>query len=339
VAYLLAVPAGAQPARVEAVLVLEAPNGLGWKEGVQALVAELLTTGHELRVRAARAHSLAQLEQELQLEIADSGGASTGVSITREGTSATALLCRRGVGSCERVQMTMSDGELSRSRLALALVDRLRPIDLPAAPAVASAPAPPETAVAPPERVPPRAERPNAEPPGRTGARPIAVWAGGGVVLSSGMSAPLVWLSASLGLRITEPWGIELGVGGSPLAGSAESHAGSLSVRAFQATAFATFEPLSARSLGLGLGLGGGALRLQETASPAPGFEGFSRHTTVGVVSARARLFLRLGPLYWGLSLDPGMLVPAVKVQAGTETVLRIGRPWLALQTSLGMEL
>jgi hypothetical protein len=330
VAYLLALPVGAQPARVEAVLVLEAPKDLGWKEGVQALVAELLTTGYELSVRAARARSLDQLEQELQLEIASSGKATAGVSVTREGTNATASLCRNGVSACERFQMTISDGELSRSRLALAVVERLRPIDLPVAP---------ETPVAPPERVPPRAERPSADRPEPVSARAIPVWLGGGVVLSSGMSAPMAWLSASLGLRVTEPWGIELSLSGSPLPGRAESHAGSLSVRAVQATAFGTFEPFSRRSFGLGLGLGGGALRLQETASPAPGFESLSSHTTVGVVSARARLFHRLGPLYWALSIDPGMLVPAVKVKAGTETVLRIGRPWLALQTSLGVEL
>jgi hypothetical protein len=78
---------------------------------------------------------------------------------------------------------------------------------------------------------------------------------------------------------------------------------------------------------------------LQAAASPAPGFDGSSRAATVGVVSARARLFRRFGRLCWGLSIDPGVLVPAVKVEAGTETVLRIGRPWLALQTSLGVEL
>jgi hypothetical protein len=103
--------------------------------------------------------------------------------------------------------------------------------------------------------------------------------------------------------------------------------------------AFAAFEPFARRSFGFGLGLGGGALRLQETASPAPGFEGFSRHATVGVVSARLRLFHTLGPLYWGLSVDPGLLVPAVKVEAGSETVLRLGRPWFSLQTSLGVNL
>jgi hypothetical protein len=138
---------------------------------------------------------------------------------------------------------------------------------------------------------------------------------------------------------VAEPWGIELGVAGSPLPGRAESQAGSLSLRGLQATAFATFEPFARHSWGFGLGLGGGAIRLEETASPAPGFDGFSRATTVGVVTARARLFRRLGPLYWGLSIDPGMLVPAVTVEAGGETVLRIGRPWLALQTSLGIEL
>jgi hypothetical protein len=147
------------------------------------------------------------------------------------------------------------------------------------------------------------------------------------------------WLSASLGLMVSDPWGVELALGGSPLPGSAESHAGSMSLRGVQAIAFATFEPFSRRSFAFGLGLGGGALRLRETASPAPGFDGFTQAATVGVVSARARLVQRLGPVYWGLSVDPGMLVPSVKVQAGSETVLRIGRPWVSVQTSVGLQL
>ncbi len=310
--------------------MLEAPSEAGWKQGVQALVAELLTTGYELSVRAAGASSLEQLEQELQLQVTDSG-ASAGVSVVRDGGSATAVLCRNGASSCERLQVTMSDGELSRSRLALAVVQRLRPIDLPTAP---EPPPPP-----PPKRLPPRVERPSAIEPEPTGGRPLRTWLGGGVVLSSGASTPIAWLSVSLGVMLAEPWGIELGLAGSPLRGRAESSAGSLSLSGLQANAFATFEPFSRRNWGFGLGLGGGALRLYETASPAPGFDGFSGNATVGVVTARARLFRRIGQLYWGLSIDPGMLVPAVKVEAGTQTVLRIGRPWLALQTSLGIEL
>jgi hypothetical protein len=126
----LAVPLAAQPERGDSVLVLEAATG-GWKEGVQALVAELITTGHELSVRAVDAPSPEQLQQALKSAVAQSGVAA-GVSVTREADSATALLCRRGASSCEKVVMDIADGELSRSRLALAVVERLRPIDLPA---------------------------------------------------------------------------------------------------------------------------------------------------------------------------------------------------------------
>lgn len=328
-AYFFAWSVRAQPTRVEAVLVLEAPKEAGWKAGVQALVAELLTTGYELSVRAASADTLDQLEQELRLQVTDSG-ASAGVSVVREGGSATALLCRKGVSSCERLQMALSEGELSRSRLALAVVERLRPIDLPMRP---EPPAPP------PKTLPPRIERPRVIEPVPHEGRPFRTWFGGGVVLSSGVSTPMAWLSGSLAMTVAEPWGIELGLAGSPLPGRAESYAGSLSLKGLQGTALATFEPFSRRSWGFGLGLGGGAFRLEETASPAPGFEGFSRGATVGVVTARARLFRRVGPLYLGVSIDPGMLVPALKVEAGAETILRIGRPWVALQASLGLQL
>lgn len=308
--------------------MLEAPDEAGWKEGVQALVAELLTTGYELNVRAARARSLEQLQEELQLQVHDSG-ASAGVSVTRDGSRAIALLCRDGVSSCERLQLELSDGELSRSRLALAVVERLRPLDLPAAPKVASPLA---------DRVPPplKPSAPRPEPPG---PRPLRASMGGGVVVSSGASAPVPWLSASLGVRVREPWRLELTLAGSPLPGSAESRAGSLSLRGLQATAFAAFEPFSRRRVGFSLGLGGGALRLHETATPAPGFDGFSRAVTVGVVSARARLIYRFGRVHWDLAIDPGMLVPAVRVEAGTDTLLRIGRPWISMQTSVGLDL
>lgn len=323
--------ASAEPKRAEVVLVLEAPNHAGWKEGVQALIAELLTTGYDLNVRTARAPSLDQLEQELRLQVTESGAAA-GVSVIREGGSATTVLCRREAAACERIEIEISDSELSRSRLALAVVGRLRPVDLPTAP---------EPVAPPPKRVPPPAEPPRGKrpEPAAKPARPQRVWLGGGAVLASGLSAPMTWLGASWSMRVAAPWGIELGFGGSPLPAHADTDAGSLSVSALRAEGFVTVEPWSGPSFGLALGVGGGALRLQETATPAPGFDGFSHHANVGLLSARARVFRRFGPIDWGLSVDPGLLVPAVKVAAGAETVLQIGRPWVSLQTSVGFEL
>lgn len=315
--------------QTDSVLVLEAQGSEAWKEGVQALVAELLTTGRELNVRSAQSRSPEELERELELGV-DQSGAMAGVSIIREGSSATAFVCRRGIGPCERLRMVVADAELSRSRLALSVVERLRPIDLPVAPQ----PVPMKE----PRR--PVAQRPRENPAG-TGARtaPVRTWLSGGVVAASDISAPLPWLTASLRLLVADPWGVEALVGGSPLRGRAESSAGSLSLSGLQAMGFATFEPFARSKWGLTLGLGGGALRLQETASPAPGFDAASHATTVGVVSARARLLRRIGPVYASIVLDPGVLVPAVQVQAGTETVLRVGRPWLALQMGLGVDL
>lgn len=310
--------------------MLEAPKEASWKEGVQALVAELLTMGHELRVRAARAQSLDALQQELQQQVEESG-ASAGVSVKREGGDATALLCRRGVSLCERLHVSLSEGELSRSRLALAVVERLRPLDLPVAPEPA--------ATAPRSVLATVAKPPVADSPRPTPAPRPRLWLGGGAVATSGASAPISWLGASLGVKVRPPWGIEVGLGVSPFSGRAQSYAGSLSLSALQGAAFLMFDPFSGRSFGFELGVGGGALRVHESASPTAGFEGSSRHATVGMLSGRARLFKRLGPLYGGLLLDPGLLVPAVKVEAGTETVLRIGRPWVCLQASLGIEL
>jgi hypothetical protein len=311
------------------VLVLEAADG-GWKEGVQALVAELLTTGHELSVRAVDAGSPEQLEQALQLAVAQSGVAA-GVSVTRQADSATALLCRRGKSSCEKVEVDVADGELARSRLALAVVERLRPIDLPA-----TQPPPAPTSARP---VPPAAPPPPADEPGRSDVRRYRAWLGGGVVLTSGTSAPMSWLGASFGATLSKPWGLEVSVAGSPLAGSAESRAGTLSLRAVQALGFGTFEPFAWRGFGFCLGLGGGTVHMRESASPVSGFDGFSQRATVAVVSAQARLHQRVGPVYWGVVVDPGMLIPALKVKAGSETLLRMGRPWVTLQANLGVEL
>lgn len=305
------------------MLVLEAPSG-GWKEGTQALVAELLTSGYELRVRAAHAHSLDELRRELELAVAESGVA-VGVSIVRADSHATAWLCH--AASCEQLEVEIADGELARSRLALAVVERLRPIDLPA-----TLPPPPREQAVP-------VTKAVVRPRKRSEAGPLRIWGSAGGVLSSGVSAPLPWVSASLGAMLSAPWGLEGGLAGSPLAGSAESRAGSLSLHAAQAAAFATFEPFSRRRFGLSLGLGGGALYFHESASPGPGFSGFSRSATVALLSARGRFHYHSGPVYFGLTIDPGMLVPVLKVQAGTETVLRIGRPWVALQASVGVAL
>jgi hypothetical protein len=321
-------PVAAQTKPGASVLVLEAPSG-GWKEGVQALVAELLTSGYELTVRAARARSLDQLEEELKREVAQSG-VSVGVSMTRTDSRGSAWLCRV-VSPCERLETEIDDAELSRSRLALAVVERLRPIELQVT-------APPARTVRQPAAAAADA-RPQFEQPRPPSARPFRVWVGGGSVLSSGIGAPLPWVGASVSAMLSAPWGLELGVGGAPLAVTTQTYAGSLSVRALHGIGFATFEPFPQRKVGLSLGLGGGALHLRETAAPAPGFEGFSRAATVAVVSARARLQYRAGPVYIGLTIDPGMLVPALKVEAGRATVLRIGRPWLALQAGLGVAL
>lgn len=298
---------------------------------MQALVAELLTSGYELSVRAARTQSLDLLERELQLQVAASG-ASAGVSVTREGSSAITLLCRHDAAACEHLETEINEGELSRSRLALAVVGRLRPLDLPTAPESVAAPRKPAPSPAAPVRAKPPESAPKSD-------RPHRVWLGGGAVLASGLSAPMTWLGASFALSLATPWGLELGFGGSPLRASTESRAGSLSLSALQGAGFATFEPWSRPHFGFALGIGGGALRLQETATPAPGYDGFSRHVTVGLVSARARIFRRFGPVDWGLSIDPGVLIPGAKVVAGSQTLLQIGRPWVSLQTSLGVEL
>jgi hypothetical protein len=326
---LFALPLKAQPSHGTSVLVLEAPDG-GWKEGVQALVAELLTSGYELTVRAARARSRDQLEAELQRDVAQSG-VSAGVSVTRTDNRGSAWLCR-GTNPCERLDIELADGELSRSRLALAVVERLRPIDLPA-------PVPPVSAPSPPPPVPLADKAPRRERASRPDTPAFRAWLGGGSAFSSGIGAPLPWLAASLGLMLSAPWGLEVGLGGSPLSGTTETFAGSLTVRAFEGIGFATFEPFYRRKLGLSLGLGGGTLQLRETATPASGFDGFSQSATVAVVSARARLQYQTGPVYLGLALDPGMLLPALKVEAGNTTVLRIGRPWVTLQASLGVGL
>lgn len=320
-------PVAAQAGRAAAVLVLEPVNG-GWKEGVQALVAELLTTGHELNVRAVDVQSPEQLQPALQSAVAQLG-ASAGVSVTRAADTATALLCRRGASSCEKIEVDVADGELSRSRLALAVVERLRPIDLPATQVRPAPSAPPAVTPSPVDR----SVRTDFDV-GR-----FRAWLGGGIVLSSGTATPISWLSGSFGAVLSAPWGLEVSVSGSPLAGSADSAAGSLSLRAFEAVGFATFEPFAWRRFGLCLGLGGGSLHLRERASPGPGFDGFSDRATVAVVSARVRLLHRVGPVYWGLMSDPGMLLPALKVRAGGSTLLRIGRPWVTLQATLGVAL
>ena len=163
------------------MLVLEPANS-GWKEGVQALVAELLTTGHELNVRAVDVPSPEDLQRALQSAVAQLG-VEAGVSVTRQADTATALLCRRGASDCEKVEVDIADGELSRSRLALAVVERLRPIDLPAS-------QPPSATSARP--VPPPATRSPVDRPARTDVRRFRAWLGGGVVLSSGSSSTVV---------------------------------------------------------------------------------------------------------------------------------------------------
>jgi hypothetical protein len=313
------------------VVVLKASVGdaLAWEEGTGAVVAELLTTGYSLSIRAAGSDSTQALRAELEAQLARPH-VTGAVAVLRSREHGVALVFTRRFGF-ERIQVALADEALSRSQLALGVVDRMRNLEIALDAAVEPAP---RAAAEPAPRAAAEPARPAVEP----APRALELWLGAGAVVASGFSSPLPWLSVSGAVALFDPIGIEGSLGLSPLATQVTTSAGSLRLRAEQASLFLTFTPFARRQYGVALGLGGGATFVRETASPAAGYVGFAETANVGLVSARARAFARFGKAFLVLGIDPGLLVPAVGVQAAGEQALGIGRPWLTLSAGVGWQ-
>lgn len=320
---------GAEPATTVVVLSVSAAEAEPWSDGTQAVVAELLSTGFVLTVRRAQSTGTDQLSEELrsQLSVASVTGA---VAVFRRGPRGIAWVYHRRFG-LEQVEMEVGGGPLATSRFVLGVVELLRNVSIDPReaprPALVLAPAPRAQAPRP-------AESEIAPAPRRAG--PLRLWLGGGATLAGGLDGPLPLLSGSAAAGLLPLLGIELTVAVAPTAAKASTAAGEASLRAQLATVFLTFDPLPSSPVGFVLGLGGGVVGASASAEAREGYVARDADTRVGLLSARARGVLTWKRLQLVLTLDPGLLLPALHVTAAGERASSIGRPWLAMSAGIG---
>lgn len=326
------------PARVSAelattvvVLSVSAAEAEPWPDGTQAVVAELLSTGFALTVRRAQSTDTDQLSEELRAQLSVEG-VTGAVAVFRRGHRGIAWVYHRRFG-LEQVEMEVGAGSLATSRFVLGVVELLRDVSIDARKAP---PAAVPAVSAPPPRARAQRSAPSETPTATGRAGPLRLWLGGGATLAGGLDGPLPLLSGSAAVGLLPLLGIELTVAVAPSAAKASTLAGEASLRAQLATAFLTFDPLPRSRVGFVLGLGGGVVGASASAEAREGYIARDAASRVGVLSARARGVLTWKRLQLVLTLDPGLLLPALHVTAEGERASLIGRPWLAMSAGIG---
>lgn len=314
---LLAGPRTSRAAESPRVIVLDATHleSGGWRPGQAAVVAELRANGYDVEIRPSAVLAARDLDIELESLLLGEGVAGA-VAIWKEDECGVVEVKTERSG-LQRLTAEVADDALSRSRLALAVVDRVRRVDIP------------WLAAAPRLRPPPAVRQ-------RESVAFLAVGVG---IVHAGQGATWPWLSASAGVVISPPFGVEGSLGLSLTSSTSRTDPGKVTLRAEQAVAYAAFEPLAGRRLSFALGLGGGAVWMQGQAAPGPGFVGKDAEARVALLGARARGAFRLGRALFTLTLEPGLLVPSVRLLGEGATLETFGRPWLSASVGCGWSL
>jgi hypothetical protein len=290
---------------------------------MRAVMAELLTTGHELIVRSAAAGTSAAVE--VQLEIAGSASTVVGaVSVVRENDRGLALVYTPREGLV-RLEVDATQGTVAESQLALRVVEAFRSVDIPE---------PSSPAIEPP-KAPPVTNRAKAD----DSVHDLQLWFGFGAIVASDVETPLPWVVLSAALTLAPALAIEATLGAGPVPSRVTTSAGDLDLRAEQVAVYSMFDPHRAQNLGVAFGIGGGAVFLHETARANPGFTARDDSAFAGVIGARARAFIRAARTSFILTLEPGLLLPAPAVRTGDTEVGSIGQPWIAATLGAGVSL
>jgi hypothetical protein len=306
------------------VVVLEPkqPEIEAWPQGQRAMIAELSASGLDVLLRQSQSADVAQLTEEL-LEVAREPDALGALTVARQGLFGLVLVVTSHSGLV-RLEVAAT-GAIAESRAALLVAELLRRLQVPA-----EEPAPQPLAIRQPKPASDESTRPR---------RIQELWVDGGVALSSDLASPLLMLGVAGSLRVWNYVRIEVSGRLTPMPTRIDTAAGSLELRAAQATFHAAFSPATPRGFGFALGLGGGALMIDESARGAPGFVGRGDRTLVALLSARARAFAHAGPVLISLMVEPGLTLPPITVRAEGSELARFGRPWTCVALGLGFEL
>ncbi len=293
-----------------------------WPEGTQAVVAELVAGGYELLLRASVARTRDGLLAEL-VTAASERPVLGAVVILRDGERGIAYVYTEKSGTIP-VETGVSEGAVGEGAVALRIAQVLGPPDLDVRqdhPATAPAPRP--------DVAPPPA------PLEESAHHTLLVAVAAGLVLTSDLPEPLPIGSLGLRQRLLGPLSLDAVVLFALGASRIETAAGSVDLSAQELALHLSFDPVQDSHFGFSLGLGGGMVFTQGDGAANEGFSASSDSTLVALLSARAALTFTHGDWSLLLGFEPGVLLPAVDVSAGSETV-RLGRPWTTASVGLG---
>jgi hypothetical protein len=244
------------------------------------------------------------------------------VVVLREGERGIAYVYTEKTGTVP-VETGVSEGAVGEGAVALRIAQVLGPPEL-------DVPQNRRT----PDMAPPTDVSPPPAPPAEPAHRTLLALAAG-LVFTSDLPEPLPIAGLTVRQRLIGPLSLDATGALSLGASRIETGAGSVDVSAQELTLYLSFDPVRDGHLVFSLGLGGGMVFTQGEGVANDGFSAKADSARVALLSARAALTFTHADWSLLLGVEPGVLLPAVDVSAGNETV-RLGRPWTTTSVGLG---
>lgn len=302
------------PAAGKVTLLQPPPNGTAeWPEATRATIAELVLAGFEVNVERTRQVTLAGALGELQRETLDPRVVAA-LFITRSRDEGLGYIWIAGSSAPIEVSEKDPDLAVSQSSLALRLADLLRKrhLHLPAS----AAPSEPAEAVEP-------------EPDDAASRFTLGPRLGLGAVRSNGATAGVAGLGMFLTWRGKLTGALDVRHTWSPL--DVETVPGVASIGYTELSTSLCWNFLHhERGLRAAVGLSYGILWLTSDAIATPEYAGRADSTTTSALAAVVQLGYKAGELGLDLVLQPGLLLPELRVTLEDTAVQNVGRPWLS---------
>jgi hypothetical protein len=297
-----------------------------WPEGTRAVIAELSASDDLVLVRPSSSSTFTALMSELE-KAATEDQAVGAVCVGKSGSAGIAYVWVNGGASAIRVEDDLREGAVAEGAVALRVTEILhvRNVELPGTKREKKTP--PPGPVRPPPAPPPEPDR---------GPPAFTTWLGAGLLTSSDASGPVP--TASFGARVPVHSLVALEGAATGSFGwlKVSTDAGRAEVSMQSLTLHAVLDPWAEAPASLSLGFGGGAVFASELGTPSPGYAGLYDSTIVGMVSARFGGVLRGEHLSLVAHAEPGLLVPAVTLNADGRALAELGRPWFSAMLGLG---
>ncbi|HEX6278005.1 MAG TPA: hypothetical protein VFZ53_33405 [Polyangiaceae bacterium] len=297
-----------------------------WPEGTRAVIAELSASDDLVLVRPSSSSTFAALMGELEKASTEEQTVGA-VCVGKSGSAGIAYVWVNGGASAIRVEDDLREGAVAEGAVALRVTEILhvRNIELPGTKREKKATS--AEPVKPPPAPPPEPER---------GPPAFTTWLGAGLLTSSDASGPVPTASFGARVPIRSIFALEGAATGSFGWLKVTTDAGRAEVSMQSLTLHAVLDPWAEAPASLSLGFGGGAAFASQLGSPSPGYAGLYDSTIVGLVSARFGGALRGEHLSLVVHAEPGLLVPAVTLNADGRRLAELGRPWFSAMLGLG---